>query len=141
MFVESRDQARQFFLATWRKMSAGTGLEPLETVLAEVTRAHPEYHRLLDQGEGAVMRDFAAGDDNPFLHMGMHVALIEQLQADRPPGVTAIYRQLLRQAGADTHALDHRVIECLTAVLWQARSSGRAPDEQDYLTRLGRLLR
>ena len=90
MFVESRDESRQFFFTVWEKMAHGEALSPLEALIAEVIRAHPEYHRVLGQGERALARDFAAGDTNPFLHMGLHMAVIEQLQTDRPPGIRAL---------------------------------------------------
>lgn len=141
MFVESRDQSRQFFLTVWQKLAQGEALGPLEAVLAGVIRAHPEYHRVLAQGEAALTRDFGPGDTNPFLHMGLHVALIEQLQSDRPAGIVALYRQLLPQHADAIHGLEHRIIECLATALWAAGSSGQPPDEQDFLTRVGRLLR
>ena len=110
MFVESRDQSRQFFFQVWEKMARGEVLSPLEALIAEVIRAHPEYHVVLGQGERAVERDFGGGQANPFLHMGLHVALIEQLQTDRPAGITALYRQLVNEAGHDVHGLEHRIM-------------------------------
>lgn len=141
MFVESRDQSRQFFFAVWAKMSGGEPLTPLETLIAEVIRAHPEYHRVLGLGDRALERDFDAADANPFLHMGLHVALVEQLQTDRPPGITALYRQLVTQERADVHGLEHRIMEQLASVLWAAGQRGGMPDEQDYLQRVRKLLR
>lgn len=141
MFVESRDESRQFFFTVWEKMAHGEALSPLEALIAEVIGAHPEYHRVLGQGERALARDFTAGDTNPFLHMGLHVALIEQLQTDRPPGIMALYRQLALQESRDVHGLEHRIMEQLAAVLWAANQRGGVPDEQDYLARLRVLLR
>jgi len=141
MFVESRDQSRQFFFVVWEKMARGEALSPLEALIAEVIRAHPEYHVVLGQGERALVRDFGAGDTNPFLHMGLHVALIEQLQTDRPAGITALYKQLVSQASHDVHGLEHRIMEQLAGALWAASQRGGMPDEQDYLARLSALLR
>jgi Domain of unknown function (DUF1841) len=141
MFVDSRDQARQFFFAVWEKLTRGEALSPLEALIANVIRAHPEYHRALGQGEGGLQRDYGAGDTNPFLHMGLHVALIEQLQTDRPPGIMTAYRQLLLQDSHDVHGLEHRLMDILAAVLWTANQRGAMPDEQDYLARVRALLR
>ena len=141
MFVESRDQSRQFFFTVWEKLSRGEALSPLEALIADVIRAHPEYHRVLGQGEGGLARDYAAGDTNPFLHMGLHVAFIEQLQTDRPAGIMALYRQLRVQDSDDVHGLEHRLMEILATVLWAANQRGAMPDEQDYLARLRALLR
>ena len=141
MFVESRDQSRQFFFTVWEKLSRSEVLSPLEAVIAGVIRAHPEYHRVLAQGDSALERDFGGGEANPFLHMGLHVALIEQLQTDRPAGMTTLYRQLLVQDGHDVHGLEHRLMEILAAVLWDANQRGAMPDEHGYLTRVRALLR
>ena len=141
MFVESRDQSRQFFFTVWDKLSRSEALSPLEALIAGVIRAHSEYHRVLGQGDGALERDFGGGETNPFLHMGLHVALIEQLQTDRPAGIMAVYRQLLQQNSHDVHGLEHRLMEILAAVLWVANQRGALPDEQDYLARVRAMLR
>jgi hypothetical protein len=64
--------------------------------------------------------------------MAMHVAIREQLLADRPPGTLAIYHARLRSLN-DPHALEHRMIECLGEILWTAQRNNRLPDEQAYL--------
>jgi len=140
MFVESRDDARQFFRGVWRKLEQRQVLSPLEAIVADVIRAHPEYHPVLSSDESALRREFDPlnGDHNPFLHMGLHIALAEQLASDRPPGIVAAYQALMARSGqvADTHALEHRVMHCLAAVLRVAAGSARLPDEADYLARV-----
>lgn len=139
MFVDSREGARRYFLEVWRKLVERVPLSPLEATIAQVIERHPEYHALLREGERALGQDFG-GDEpahNPFLHLGLHVALAEQIGADRPPGVRAIHARLC--ARGDAHAAEHRMIECLAEVLWQAQKSGRMPDEQAYLAALERL--
>ncbi len=139
MFVESRNDSREFFFGVWRKMSARQPLEPLEALVARIIGEHPEYHAVLEQPGRALEEDFT-GKANPFLHMGLHIALIEQLQTDRPPGVRSAYQRLLAAFGDDAHAVEHRMMDCLAEVLWEAGAGGRAPDEQAYLAALGRLL-
>ncbi len=141
MFVDSRDQSRQFFFTVWEKLSRNEALSPLEALIAGVIREHPQYHCVLSLGERALERDFGGGEANPFLHMGLHVALIEQLQSDRPAGIVALYRQVLAQDGHDVHGLEHRLVEILAAVLWAANQRGAMPDEGDYLARVRSLLR
>ncbi len=139
MFVDSREGARRYFLEVWRKLVEHAPLSPLEATIAQVIERHPEYHALLREGERALSQD-AGGDEpahNPFLHLGLHVALAEQIGADRPPGVRAIHARLC--ARSDAHAAEHRMIECLAEVLWQAQKSGRMPDEQAYLAALERI--
>lgn len=141
MFVESRDEAREFFFAVRRKMRTGSELEPIEAVLASVIERHPEYHAVLDRPEAALTRDFDGSDGapNPFFHMGLHIALIEQLQTDRPSGVREVYQQLVGGKAVDAHAAEHRMMDCLADMLWDAGRSGRPPDETVYIERLRRL--
>ena len=139
MFVDSRDGARRYFLEVWRKLVARAPLSPLDSIVAGVLERHPEYHELLRDGERVLTQEFGRDEPehNPFLHMGLHVALAEQVGADRPPGVRAIHARLCAQG--DPHAAEHRMIECLAEALWQAQRSGTLPDEQAYLAALGRL--
>lgn len=139
MFVDSRDGARRYFLDVWRKLKARTPLSPLEAMIAGVLERHPEYHDLLGDGERVLARDFGRDEPehNPFLHLGLHVALAEQVGADRPSGVRAVHDRLCAQG--DPHAAEHRMIECLAETLWQAQRSGGMPDEVAYLAALARL--
>ena len=129
----SRDEIRQVYLQVWEKLQSGAVLQPMEAMIAEIIELHPEYHALLEQGESAKNTEFTPemGQTNPFLHMGMHIALREQVQTDRPPGIAAIHRKL--SAKMENHPAEHAMIECLGQVLWQAQRAGMAPDEQAYL--------
>ena len=137
MLVQSRDSARQFFFEVWAKHRQGQPLEPMERLVAEVIALHPEYHALLDAGQQGLAGDYgsAAPEHNPFLHMGLHIALREQVAADRPAGIALLHAQ--RLANDDRpHAAEHRMIECLAEELWRAQSAGRLPDEAAYLVAL-----
>ncbi|HEB92963.1 MAG TPA: DUF1841 family protein [Gammaproteobacteria bacterium] len=134
MFGHSREQLRRMYVDTWRKQQAGEPLSPLETMIAEVVAMHPEYHALLKRGEDTLDRDFRPdrGETNPFMHMGMHIAIREQLSTNRPAGIVAAIRALLAQV-QDAHEVEHRVMECLEQSLWAAQQAGQTPDEVAYL--------
>jgi hypothetical protein len=139
MFGQDREQMRRFFVTAWHKRQAGKPLQPLEQLVAQVVAAHPEYHDHLGD-EDRLQRDFspADGDTNPWLHMGMHISLGEQLAADRPPGIRDLYQAIAARSG-DTHAAEHAMMECLGLALWEAQRDGRQPDEAAYLACLRRL--
>ena len=134
MISDNRDEIRRFIAAAWRKWQAGEGLAPLERLVAAAVSRHPEYHHHLADDEAvlAAGADATAGRDNPFLHLGMHIALEEQIQADRPQGVRLIYRQLVGECG-DPHAAEHRMMDCLGNALREAQRRGAQPDEDAYL--------
>lgn len=124
---------REVYVRAWRRHLEGRPLEPLEAILVDVIGHHPEYQGLLVE-EGVADRDFHedTGGTNPFVHLGLHVALREQVAADRPPGIRAVYAGLAARF-TDPHDLDHAVMECLSAVLWEAQSRRGTPDEERLL--------
>jgi Domain of unknown function (DUF1841) len=132
----SRDQLRQAYADAWQKHLSGALLTPLETMLVDVIGLHPEYQPVVSDIESALGFEANAARtvDNPFLHMGLHMAVREQLAIDRPPGVRALHGQLQGRLG-DLHDAEHALMEALAATLWEAQQSGRAPDETQYLAR------
>ena len=133
----SRADLRRLYLEAWRKLSARLPLEPLEAQIAAVIEAHPEYIPLLDSGNAALAADFKpeSGRENPFLHMGMHLAIREQVSTDRPPGIAGIHARLARELGSE-HAAEHAMMEALGETLWEAQRAGLVPDERAYIARL-----
>ncbi len=140
LFGQDRQQIRAVFIEAWRKQRAGVPMQALEQLVADVVARHPEYHAALDS-ETAAERDYLPelGESNPFLHMGMHIALAEQLATGRPAGIGEIHHALAHHAG-DAHEAEHRMIECLGEALWRAQREGTMPDEAAYLDCLRRLM-
>ena len=136
-----REGLRAFYLEAWRKRRERLPAEPLEIQVADVVEQHPEYHGLLERGPAALERDWTpeGGESNPFLHMGLHLALREQVATDRPAGVAGLYHALAARLGA--HDAEHRMAEALAEALWQAQRHGRPPDEAAYLEALRELER
>ncbi len=133
MFGQDREQLRRFYQTVWQKHETKQPLEGVEQLIAQVLREHPEYHELI-LGPDALEEDFdvESGQTNPFLHMGMHIALAEQLHADRPAGIRALHQALTRRAGS-AHEAEHRMMECLGLALWEAQRNHTQPDENAYL--------
>lgn len=138
IFGQDRQELRQMYVAAWQKSQAGQVLSPLDSQIAAVVAEHPEYHSFLQHD--AVQTEFTPdeGQSNPFLHMGLHMAIREQVATDRPAGIAAIHQRLSQKSG-DPHPAEHRMIDCLAASLWEAQSKNLPPDEQLYLERLRRL--
>ena len=136
---ESRDEVRQVYLDVWQKMQRQELLEPMQAMIAEVIEIHPEYHALLDNIDEIRQQEFTPdqGQTNPFLHMGMHIALREQTATDRPAGINSIYLKLVSSKGQ--HQAEHAMMECLGQALWNAQRSNQAPDENAYLDCLQKL--
>jgi hypothetical protein len=136
---QSRDEVRQVYLTVWRKIQQHQLLEPMEALIAEVIEIHPEYHALLDDSDNATHGDFSPeqGQTNPFLHMGMHIALREQAGSNRPAGVQQLYQKFCASKGL--HEAEHAMMECLGEALWNAQRNGQEPDQANYLDCLKKL--
>ena len=137
---QDRSGLRRHYLEAWRKHRAGLPLEPLEHQLVTVIEQHPEYHALFEADAQALGRDYTpeSGQSNPFLHLGLHLAIREQVATDRPAGIAAVHRDLSRRLG-DVHEAEHRMLEKLGEALWLGQRSGRPPDENAYLESLRQL--
>lgn len=130
----SREQLRQTYAEAWRKHLAGSPLTALEAMITDVIGAHSEYQDIVNDSDAATtFEPSSLGGENPFLHMGLHLAVREQVSIDRPPGVRELFH-LLQARHGDLHNAEHVLMEALAEALWQAQRAGRPPDEGYYLT-------
>ena len=134
MYGQDRNQMRQMYVDAWRKYRAAEPMQPLEQLIADIIAMHPEYHAMLEQTESVLDKDFhpGLGQQNPFLHMGMHIAIREQLSTDRPEGIVTAYNKLITKT-KDHHEAQHHVMECLGKMLWETQRNDSMPDEAGYL--------
>ena len=135
IFGQDRGELRQMYADAWQKRVEGLPMSPLEAQIAAVIEQHPEYEQAVTGDD--LDRDYTpeGGQTNPFLHMGLHLGIREQVSTDRPVGIASVYRELASRMG-DPHAAEHQMIECLAETLWEAQSQNIAPDEARYLERL-----
>jgi len=138
IFGQDRNELRKMYADAWLKRCNKQPLTPLETQIADVVEMHPEYHDEVSSEN--LNRDYTpdGGQTNPFLHMGLHLGIREQVSTNRPAGIAAICQALAAQKG-DIHSAEHEMIECLAETLWEAQSQNQPPDEHKYLERLQRL--
>ena len=141
MFSNNRNQLRKMFFHSWQKFQSGETLEPLEQIIAQIVQQHPEYHSLLADEIAHLDKDYTPemGETNPFLHMSMHIAIVEQLSVDRPAGIKDLYQQLVLKF-YDSHEAEHHIMECLGQVMWEAQRNQAMPDDNQYLECLRKLL-
>ena len=135
----SREELRRRYFTAWQRRREGMPLEPLDAQIADVIELHPEYHALFEN-PAPLDQEFTVeqGRVNPFLHMGLHLGVREQIATNRPAGVREIHARLARRLG-DPHEAEHRMADLLAETLWNAQREGRAPDEAAYLERLRQL--
>jgi hypothetical protein len=133
---DERQHMRRVFRETWQKREQKETLTPLEKQLLDVIALHPEYHSLLENPQ-TEEKEYRT-DNNPYLHLSLHLGLIEQLSTNRPNGIRDIYQKLYEQHD-DEHQAQHMVMEVMGEIMWDAQQSGKLPDEQAYLSKLQKL--
>jgi hypothetical protein len=134
-----REALRRRYAEAWRRRNEGLPLELLDAQIADVIEQHPEYHATVADPDAA-SADYGveSGRSNPWLHMALHLAIREQVGTRRPAGIEVEHARLSRQLGS-VLAAEHRMIEVLAEILWEAQRAATAPDERLYLERLRRL--
>ena len=135
--MSEQDQTRAFILKVWHKMQDNQQMQGLEKIIANVILIHPEYTEILNTKN--ILTEIFSPEQNPFYHMGMHIALEEQLMSDRPTGMTHIYAQLTEKY-SDHHHLQHAILGCLHTSLMNAEAHQQMPDENSYLQCVQKLL-
>jgi hypothetical protein len=137
----TRDELRQSYADAWRKQLARAPLTPQESMIAEVIELHPEYQPVVRDAAAALAFESTAANsnENPFLHMGLHLAVRDQVSVDRPPGIRELHRLLQSRLG-DAHIAEHVLMDALAETLWEAQRAGKPPDEGHYLDLVRRRL-
>ncbi|MEI8362105.1 MAG: DUF1841 family protein [Betaproteobacteria bacterium] len=137
LYNPSRDQARQFLFDAWAKFKQHSILSDLEKIAVEVIQMHPEYHVILDSPARYMHQQYfpEMGETNPFLHLSLHLSVIEQISINQPIGITRIYDRLQQQYN-ESHLAQHDLLECLAETIWQAQRNGQPLDSETYLNLL-----
>lgn len=136
-YGDTIQDTRQMFFNSWEKYQQKKPLTPLENEIVQVILVHPEYHKILEQNTKFQDHTYNPdlGESNPFLHMGLHLAVREQIGTDRPAGINAIYNKLVLKF-KDSLAVEHLIMDQLAECLWLSQKNNLPPNEQYYLNAL-----
>jgi len=96
----SRDNLREMYRAAWRKYKSQLPLSPLEKQIVAVISEHPEY-RVIVESAASDLANYSprSGQLNPWLHMGLHLAIREQVSTNRPAGIAEVHAKLAIGSG------------------------------------------
>ncbi|KTC80799.1 DUF1841 family protein [Legionella cherrii] len=139
-YGDTIQETRQLFFSSWEKYQHKKLLSPLENEIVQVILAHPEYHKMLENQDKFQQHTYfpESGEPNPFLHMGLHLAIREQIATDRPSGIHLIYKNLVKKYN-DSLVVEHLMMEQLAECLWLSQKNKLPPDETHYLQALADL--
>lgn len=134
LFNPTRDQVREFFFATWAKFKTSQTLTDLEKMALGIIHMHPEYHHILEDPERFKQQVYfpEMGETNPFLHMSLHLSVLEQISINQPIGIKPIYEEL-KLTHQNEHDAQHDILECLAESIWHAQHNNTALDANYYV--------
>lgn len=140
MLEANRQQLRQKYFDVWNRHVEKLPMEPLDLQICDLILAHPEYHAIFGQADKFIDKDYLPeqGESNPFLHLSLHLGIREQISTNRPAGMNAIYENLMSRY-QDSHHVEHILMECMMAQLFEAQQKQQIPDEQAYIEALQKL--
>jgi hypothetical protein len=133
LFDTHQFDIRKKFYSVWEKYKTSQPLEPLEQHIVSTLLEHPEYRPILENPNKYLEKNFA-GDTNPFLHFGLHLAIYDQVTLDQPAGVKAIYDTLCQTLSP--HDTMHLMMEQLANQLAVMNHEGKIFDVNAYLNSL-----
>ncbi len=132
----SATDLRQSFADVFANRHKTNVLDADEKRILDTVLMHPEYHELLSSPDLAEAMDLSnPNSHNPFLHMGLHIAIQEQISVNLPTGIRPIYDSLCIKYG-DVHDAEHAMIERLAEQLWQLQYDQKPFDEPAYMEAL-----
>lgn len=131
---------RAHMAAVWRKLQQGVEtLTADEQILANLMEMHSNYSEIWRHIEDYGDRFFdPRREENPFLHVSLHVALEKQIHSGTPPCVLQTVQRLAAR-GDDPHELRHAIMGVLARHLWELTAQGRSLDGRRYAEELDKL--
>ena len=120
---------RKVFYDAWMCYTRGETLSEFDQRLVSVMQYYPEFtqHILPDEIPNQ-------SSQNPYLVMGAHLEVVEQVAQDRPKGIKPFYQSLALKVGGVQAQIIMR--DVLLLVLDQSYQSGEVPDYSEYLQML-----
>lgn len=140
-YGDTPQDTRSLFYTSWQKHRMNQAISTLEKQIIAVIVDHPEYHALLETHVSNPNTAYfpELGQTNPFLHMGLHLAIRDQVATDKPTGITSIYNTLIKKH-IEPLTVEHLLLEPLAECLWQAQRNQGMMDELHYLQACRKLL-
>lgn len=137
----SPSELRKVYFDAFQKKQRHELLTAMESIIVDVIERHPEYQPLFENEQNFQewQHERFQINGNPFFHMGLHIAIIEQVSIDRPAGVKDIYQRLYLKYGDQTR-VEHKMMDCLARFLAESFNSPEKDNERGYLEALKRLI-
>ncbi len=137
LYGENREDHRQILFDVWKKYQTNQPLEPLEKKILTIMLNHPEYAHVFSNEDKFIATDYFSelSETNPFLHLSLHLVILEQVEIDKPNGIRALYKQAIAFF-QDVHEADHCIMNSLAIAMHEMLNQNKPFDEKAYLKRI-----
>lgn len=137
LYGENRQDHRQVYFDVWHKYQNKQPLEPLEKKILSIVLQHPEFHKIFIDPDKFLDKDYfpELGETNPFVHLSLHLTVLEQIQTNQPHGITALYKKATACFN-DPHEAEHCIMNSLAIALDDIMRNNAAFNEKTYLKRI-----
>jgi len=129
---------RAHMAEVWRKLNDNEDLTEEEDLLAEQMQAHPEFGALWESEEMPDHLFDPSREENPFLHVSLHVMLERQIRSGEPPCVARTVERLERLE-EDPHDVRHATMRILVSEIWEVMTQRRQFDVKHYCEEIEKL--
>ncbi len=118
MFTPSQEQLRNFFFDIFEKHKLNQMLSSLEKQVLSIILQHPEYHEILNNRHKYLNYHWnnSSGEFNPFLHLSMHLTILEQLSINQPDRIREIFDKFVLKYKGE-HNATHELMDCIAEML------------------------
>lgn len=133
MFNPSQLDVRNFFFNVFAKAKANQPLTEMEKIAYAAILEHPEYHNILANKSKYLEFEWTPEMEqtNPFLHLSMHMTIVEQLSIDQPIGIKKLYEELCIKFRTP-HNAEHELMDCIAEMIMHAQRNNSMPDSNIY---------
>jgi hypothetical protein len=130
---------RKVYYDAWQKALQHEPLTPMENLIVDIIQRHPEYHEIFSARTFEIFQSEKFElDHNPFFHLSLHVALLEQVSIDKPPGIKQHFLRLMGKY-QDQTLVEHKMMDCLARILVENFQKPQDNHEMRYLESIARI--
>ena len=137
MFNPSQTEVREFFFNTYEKHKQKIALDNMEKMALSIMLEHPQYDKYLSNPDKYLNHQWATenNETNPFLHLSMHMSILEQLSINQPLGIKELYQQLCIKFDNE-HDAQHQLMDGIAEMIWYSQRNNLPLDVNIYLTNI-----
>ncbi|MEK7249331.1 MAG: DUF1841 family protein [Bacteroidota bacterium] len=123
----------------WTRVKLGETLEGEDKAFGDLLMQHKEYYSTWDAADKLMDKEYDTETEvNPFAHLALDAAVVNQLDNANPPQVKETYERLTLQ-GASHLAAIHSIAYELATEIWQAGHDRKPFNTERYARQLRRL--